>query len=157
MRHTRFHAVRKRWLLLGTAVVMAAPAVLVPVRAQQPPSPAASPQQATSSQTSTTKNDPNAEVTVQDSGTTFRLRVNLVQVHVVVRDANNNPIGNLKQEDFQLYDQGKLQPISLFSVETRETRREKAEAAALTHTSEMELSQWKQDGAAGPLHRFVLR
>ena len=140
MRHTRFHAVGKRWLLIGIAVVTAAPAGLVPVRAQQPPSPAASPQQATSSQTSTTKNDPNAEVTVQDSGTTFRLRVNLVQVHVVVRDANNHPIGNLKQEDFQLYDQGKLQPISLFSVETRETRREKAEAAALTHTGEMELT-----------------
>ena len=140
MRHTRFHAVGKRWLLTGIAVITATPAGLVPVRAQQPPSPAASPQQATSSQTSTTKNDPNAEVTVQDSGTTFRLRVNLVQVHVVVRDANHNPIGNLKQEDFQLYDQGKLQPISLFSVETRETRREKAEAAALTHSSEMDLS-----------------
>jgi hypothetical protein len=50
------------------------------------------------------------EVTVQDSGTTFRLRVNLVQVHVMVRDPNNNPVANLKQKDFQLFDQGKLQP-----------------------------------------------
>ncbi len=88
-----------------------------------------------------TKNDPNAEVTVQDSGTTFRLRVNLVQVHVVVRDAKGNPIGNLKQQDFELFDQGKLQPLSLFTVETRETRREKAEAAALTQSSEMALAK----------------
>jgi VWFA-related protein len=130
MLDTRFHAVGKRWLLVGIVAITAAQAGLVPVRAQQP----------SLSQTAATRNDPNAEVSVQDSGTTFRLRVNLVQVHVVVRDANNNPVGNLKQEDFQLYDQGKLQPISLFSVETRETRREKAEAAALTHTSELELT-----------------
>ena len=130
MLDTRFHAVGKRWLLVGIVAITAAQAGLVPVRAQQP----------SLSQTAATKNDANAEVSVQDSGTTFRLRVNLVQVHVVVRDANNNPVGNLKQEDFQLYDQGKLQPISLFSVETRETRREKAEAAALTHTSELELT-----------------
>ncbi len=130
MLDTRFHAVGKRWLLVGIVAITAAQAGLVPVRAQQP----------SLSQTAATKNDPNAEVSVQDSGTTFRLRVNLVQVHVVVRDANNNPVGNLKQEDFQLYDQGKLQPISLFSVETRETRREKGEAAALTHTSELELT-----------------
>jgi hypothetical protein len=33
-----------------------------------------------------------------------------------------------------------LQPLSLFTVETRETRREKVEAAALTRTSERELA-----------------
>jgi VWFA-related protein len=58
---------------------------------------------------------------------------------VVVRDANNNPVANLKQEDFQLFDQGKLQPISLFSMETRETRREKAEAATKAPVAEGEL------------------
>jgi len=119
-------------------VITAALAGMVPVHGQQLQSPTTSAQTPTSGQTSSTKNDPNAEVTIQDSGTTFRLRVNLVQVHVVVRDVNGNPVGNLKPEDFQLYDQGKLQPISLFSVETRETRREKAEAAALTHSTEMD-------------------
>jgi hypothetical protein len=64
----------------------------------------------TPSPASSAKNDPNAEVTAQDSGTTFRLRVNLVQVHVAVRDTNDNPVASLKQEDFQLFDQGKLQP-----------------------------------------------
>jgi VWFA-related protein len=110
--------------------------------APKPPANSAesSPQKVSGLQTSTAKNDPNAEVTIQDSGTTFKLRVNLVQVHVVVRDAQGNPVGNLQQDDFQLYDQGKLQPISLFTVETRESRREKAEAAALTQISEMELT-----------------
>jgi hypothetical protein len=140
MLHTRFHAIGKRWPLLRMAVFASVLAWLVPVHGQQPSTaPTAAPKPA-SDQTSSTKNDPNAEVTIQDSGTTFRLRVNLVQVHVVVRDANGNPVGNLKQEDFQLFDQGKLQPISLFSVETRETRREKAEAAALMHTGKLELT-----------------
>lgn len=77
-----------------------------------------------------------AEMTTTDVGTTFKLRVNLVQVRVVVRDAKGNPVNNLKREDFQLYDQGKLQPITTFAVETRETRLQKAEAARKTQTNE---------------------
>ena len=128
MLYTRFHAIRKRWLPVRRAVIGAV---------TQGPSATSEPKQnPTSSSALSTKNDPNAEVTVQDSGTTFGLRVNPVQVHVVVRDANNNPVANLKQEDFQLFDQGKLQPISLFSMETRETRREQAEAATKTQAAE---------------------
>jgi VWFA-related protein len=81
------------------------------------------------------------EVSIQDSGTTFHLRVNLVQVHVVVRDGKGNPIDNLKKEDFLLYDQGKLQSISTFAVETRQTRRAKSEAAAKTQVEEGETGQ----------------
>jgi hypothetical protein len=143
MLYTRFHAIRKRWLLVRMAVIGAVLAGLLPLNLQQPAGGATqdpsatseAKQNATSSSAPSTKNDPNAEVTVQDSGTTFGLRVNLVQAHVVVRDAKNNPVANLKQEDFQLFDQGKLQPISLF---TRETRREKAEAASKTQVAEAE-------------------
>lgn len=78
------------------------------------------------------KPEAKTEVAIQDSGTTFRLRVNLVQVHVIVRDGKGNPIDNLHKEDFLLYDQGKLQTISTFAVETRETRRARAEAVAKT-------------------------
>ena len=48
---------------------------------------------------------------------TFRARVNLVMVPVVVRDRQGHAIGTLKQEDFQLFDKGKPQIISKFSVE----------------------------------------
>ncbi len=84
----------------------------------------------------TAKTDAKSEVAIQDSGTTFRLRVNLVQVHVVVRDAKGNPVENLRKEDFLLYDQGKLQPITTFAAETRETRLAKAEEAAKTQVEE---------------------
>jgi VWFA-related protein len=46
------------------------------------------------------------------------VRVNLVFVRAVVRDANGKIIKNLKKEDFQLADNRKLQVISTFAVET---------------------------------------
>jgi hypothetical protein len=72
------------------------------------------------------------EVSMQDVGATFKLRVNLVQVHVVVRDQHDKTVDNLKQEDFLLYDQGKLQAISSFGVETASGRRTQAKAAVKT-------------------------
>lgn len=57
------------------------------------------------------------EITSQDTSTTFRAKVNLVSVPVVVRDASGHAVGGLKQEDFQLFDKGKLQVISKFSIE----------------------------------------
>jgi len=78
------------------------------------------------------QSDTKSEISTLDTGTTFKLRVNLVQVHVTVRDGKGNPIPNLKREDFLIFDQGKLQPITVFAVETRESRKEKALAAAKT-------------------------
>src|ERR1700722_10287264 len=48
---------------------------------------------------------------------TFSTHVELVTVPVVVRDSKGQAIGSLKKEDFQLFDKGKLQTISRFSVE----------------------------------------
>lgn len=53
----------------------------------------------------------------QDPPVLFRERVNLVTVPVVVRDRQGRPVGNLRQEDFQLFDRGKPQAISRFTVE----------------------------------------
>jgi VWFA-related protein len=78
------------------------------------------------------KTESKQEVSMQDTGATFKVRVNLVQVRVVVRDSNDKTVENLKREDFLIYDQGKLQTISSFGVETASTRRAKAEAAAKT-------------------------
>jgi VWFA-related protein len=61
-----------------------------------------------------------AEVTQRDTPFTFSTGVNLVLVPVVVRDRNGHAIGTLKKEDFQLFDKGKLQEISKFSVEKAE-------------------------------------
>jgi VWFA-related protein len=62
------------------------------------------------------------EVSSHDRPTTFKVRVNLVLVRVVVRDAQGKVVSNLKKEDFQLFDSRKLQTISSFSVESPEMR-----------------------------------
>src|SRR5579862_933322 len=59
-----------------------------------------------------------AEVTTHDTPATFRTKVNLVLVPVVVRDKSGRAIGNLHKEDFQISDRGKPQIISSFSIET---------------------------------------
>jgi VWFA-related protein len=73
--------------------------------------------------------NPNEEVSSRDTPTTFKVRVNLVLVRVVVRDRQGKIVSNLKKEDFQLYDNRKLQTISSFSVETPEKRTASAVAS----------------------------
>ncbi|MCU1276021.1 MAG: hypothetical protein JWO48_3452, partial [Bryobacterales bacterium] len=63
----------------------------------------------------TDKNAP--EMSSHDTPATFKAKVNLVLVPVVVRDAQGQAVGNLRQEDFQIFDKGKPQVISRFSVE----------------------------------------
>jgi len=62
-----------------------------------------------------------AEMTTHDAAPTFSSGVNLVLVPVVVRDSRGHAIGTLHKEDFQLFDKGKPQVISRFSVETPAT------------------------------------
>lgn len=63
----------------------------------------------------------NAEVSSRDTPATFKVRVNLVLVRVVVRDAQGKIVSNLGKENFQLFDNGKPQVISAFSAETPES------------------------------------
>ena len=76
------------------------------------------------------KTETGSEISQTESAATFKVRVNLVQVRVTVRDSSGKPIDNLTREDFLLYDQGKLQTISNFSVETAQTRLKRAATAA---------------------------
>jgi VWFA-related protein len=69
------------------------------------------------------------EVTSQESPVTFSSRVNLVSVPVVVRDREGRAAGNLRQQDFQLFDKGKLQVITKFSIERSSA--EKSSMAAI--------------------------
>jgi VWFA-related protein len=63
-----------------------------------------------------------AEIASHEGAATFSSKVNLVTVSVVVRDNKGNAVGNLKKEDFQLFDKGKLQVISKFTVEKADGR-----------------------------------
>jgi VWFA-related protein len=60
---------------------------------------------------------PTPEVSSREAPVTFSSRVNLVLVPVVIRDNQGHAIGTLHQDDFQLFDKGKLQLITRFSVE----------------------------------------
>jgi VWFA-related protein len=64
-----------------------------------------------------------SEVSTRDTSPTFRVRVNLVLVRVVVRDSTGKVVTNLKKEDFQLSDNRKPQVISTFSTETPESHK----------------------------------
>lgn len=57
------------------------------------------------------------EMTSRDEVPTFKVRVNLVLVRAVVRDDRGRALGNLKREDFQLFDNKKEQVITKFEVE----------------------------------------
>ncbi len=56
-------------------------------------------------------------MTSQDAPVLFRSTSNLIPVPVVVRDSQGHTVGNLSVDDFQLFDNGKPQLISKFSIE----------------------------------------
>jgi len=110
-----------RLVLLGTLFTFGLP--MADTRAQSATAQASQAPQAPPADTSQNapKPDakaPNDEIVSHDSPATFQVRVNLVLVRVVVRDADGKLITNLKKEDFQLADERKPQIISSFSVET---------------------------------------
>ncbi len=55
----------------------------------------------------------------------IRVRTDLVEVPVVVRDSNGAAINGLTKDDFEVYDQGKKRGISFFAVETAPRARER--------------------------------
>lgn len=61
-----------------------------------------------------------SEMTTHDAEPMFKLQVerNLVVVRAVVRNSKGQALGNLHQEDFRLFDNGKPQTITHFSVES---------------------------------------
>jgi VWFA-related protein len=55
----------------------------------------------------------------QDSAAKIAVKVDSVLIPVLVRDKQGRALGNLKKEDFQLFDRGKKQTISGFSIQAR--------------------------------------
>ena len=64
-----------------------------------------------------TKSTQSGEISTQEAPLTFKSGLNLVPLPVVVRDSRGNAVGTLGVEDFQLFDNGKPQTISKFTVE----------------------------------------
>ena len=84
-----------------------------------PPPTQEAPAQGDSAKTSQAPPPPEVqELASRDTPATFKVRVNVVLVRVVVRDTQGKIVPNLKREDFQLYEGKKPQTISSFAVET---------------------------------------
>jgi VWFA-related protein len=56
------------------------------------------------------------EIASHQAPATFSSNVSLVSVPVVVRDSKGHAVGNLRQEDFRLFDKGKQQVVAKFSI-----------------------------------------
>ena len=67
---------------------------------------------------SPSKASANSESSSEQSDTTFKVDVKLVNVFVTVTDEHGAPIASLKKEDFELLEEGKLQKISVFDKES---------------------------------------
>jgi len=94
---------------------------------------AASPGQTSStSSSSTSAQNGGPEITTQESQPSFAIRVqhNEVLIRVVVRDSKGRAVTNLRQEDFRLFDRGKLQTITHFAIEVPGATAEATGAAA---------------------------
>src|ERR1700677_1263268 len=107
-----------REVVLAQAAAQSPTQSPAPTPAAQPPAPAPVSTPATQlpvAQPSAEVN--NAEMNSRDEPTTFKVNVRLVLVRVVARDPKGHAVGNLHKEDFQLFDKGKPQVISQFSVE----------------------------------------
>ena len=111
-----------------TLLTLALSGVTLAAQQTTTPAPDAQPGSATSSSTSTPQASPPATPQTinpnapemssrEETSTTFKVKVNLVEVRVVVRDAQGNAVGKLGKEDFQLTDNGKPQVITKFSME----------------------------------------
>jgi VWFA-related protein len=77
------------------------------------------------------------EVSSQQTPTTFSSRVNLVSVPVVVRDSKGRAVGNLQEDDFRLFDNGKQQLITRFSVQTNITHGDERTSTGVTSSKQI--------------------
>lgn len=87
----------------------------------------------------------------QDSGFTFKSNVNVVLVPVVVRDGQGRAVGDLKAQDFRVFDRGKPQTITGFTIQKRAGFRKDLMASAPPPSPLQAIPEW----AATP-DRFIV-
>jgi VWFA-related protein len=98
-----------------------------------------------------------SETSTRDIDAEIKVRVNLVLVRAVVKDAAGKIVPDLKQEDFQVFDNGKPQKISSFNVETAETPAKAAAPPAEVKVAEsVPEKQPKTESAAGVVNASVI-
>jgi VWFA-related protein len=102
---------------------------------------------------SQTASAPTQEISSRDEVTTFKVKVNLVLVRAVVRDGKGNPIGNLRKEDFELFDNRKQQTITQFVME--QPGRKAAEAQALEQKQKAQETGSALPPPVAPDHYFA--
>src|SRR5215472_7106986 len=110
------HFSRMRWLRAGGLLLLLCAVMNVGASQQTSQTPPAnssgqgqSGEMSVKEETSTSSSDSEAAK--------FRVNVKLVLARVVVRDSSGHAVGNLKKEDFELFDSGKKQVISNFDAE----------------------------------------
>jgi VWFA-related protein len=77
-----------------------------------------------------------AEIVSHEAPASFSSRVNLVSVPVVIRDRDGRAVGNLRQEDFEVFDKGRAQVITKFTTETSGGASKGSEGTAAAKTVE---------------------
>jgi len=92
-----------------------------------------------------------SQAPVVNAPSTIKSYVNEVLVPVVVRDAHGQSIGSLSKQDFQVFDEGKPQAITSFSLEDRGVKTPSEGAPVASHDSPQTEAQ-----PASPGPRFVV-
>ena len=138
--HNRSVALLRLASLSGLLLASLPGATLCAQSTQSTSSQTPEPSSGTSAPTTPPSNssDSTQEVNTRDSATPFSVRVNLVPIRVVVRDAHGQAIPNLRQDDFRIFEDGKPQPISHFSVETPAPAAQPLPETSSSHPAESE-------------------
>lgn len=91
-----------------------------------------------------------------DMPASFRTKVNLVLVPVIVRDRKGQAVGTLKKEDFELFDKGKPQAIAKFSIEKAGSQHIEFEEAPAIELSGPALPGVPLQDPAGIAERYTM-
>jgi len=147
--------VRSLFLCLVSAIWFFVCATIVLAQGGSQSTPAASPVPQSESQSESKQNA--EELATHDEPTTFKVNVKLVVVRAVVRDSQGRAIGNLRQEDFQVFDKGKPQVITQFEVEQPGALAAKAHGQSVENSGDTLAAENPPDTANAPPapERFV--